>query len=360
MGLNTFDGQTWKVIESGGWGYGTPDAIACDENHGIWLAHFDGVSHFDGQSWTNYSAGELATGESTNQLLEGIAVAPDGKVWVATANSVAVFDGSQWTIFQQGQGFTGKLYIEKLAIDPQGNVWIGHSMGIEKYDGKQWTHVSDPGISVVRNLAFDANGRLWVGTYSDGVYILDANGWSQYTRENSGLSSNSIYSIVFDAAGRAWIGTEYGLNVLDGDTWSAYRMDNAELVDNDIRAIAVLGNGPPLPTPIVKGTGTIIAKLVDTNGQPLANTTVEICVESLGLYYSGSSPCSEQPFHMKVITDENGTFTATDLPEGYYVIAVQYGADWTYITDSMGISSERILVITGKNSDIGQTTVESK
>jgi ligand-binding sensor domain-containing protein len=105
MGLNTFDGSTWKALGQG-WEYSSPEAMVCDANGGIWLAHFDGVSYYDGQNWTTYPAEQLATGESANKLLKDIALAPDGKVWAMTANSVAFFDGGQWIIFQQGQGFS--------------------------------------------------------------------------------------------------------------------------------------------------------------------------------------------------------------------------------------------------------------
>jgi ligand-binding sensor domain-containing protein len=357
MGLNTFDGNTWKIFGQD-WGYNSPEAVVCDANDGIWLAHFDGVSYFDGQTWTTYPAEQLATGESANKLLKDIALAPDGKVWAMTANSVAFFDDGQWTIFQQGQGFSDLTFFETLAIDNQGNVWVSHSMGIEKYDGQQWNKIGDPGISVVQSLVFDASDRLWVGTHSQGIYILEKGSWIHYTRDNSGLNSDSIYSIAFDAAGRAWIVTEYGLNILDGENWYTYRMDNAELVDNDLRVVAVTGNGPPLPAPVEKGIGSIIARLVDSSGQPLANTTVEICVESIGIFYSGASPCAGQPFSVQVTTDGDGYFTATDLPESYYGIAVKYGDKWVRMTNSLGISSERVLVRAGDQKDLGTITIE--
>jgi hypothetical protein len=357
MGLNTFDGSTWKVIGQG-WGYSSPEAVACDANGDLWLAHYDGVSHYDGQSWITYPAEQLATGESANKLLKDIAVAPDGKIWAVTANSVASFDGNQWTIFQQGQGFADLAFFETLAIDNQGNIWVGHSNGIEKYEGEQWTRIADPGISVVTSLAFDTRDCLWVGTHSQGIYLLDGGAWSQFTRTNSRLNSDSINSIAFDTSGRLWIDTDYGLNILDGETWYTFRMDNADLADNDLRAVAVVDSGPPLPDPVEKTTGTITARLVFTDGQPLANAAVEICVETIGIFYSGESPCSGQPFSKRVTTDGDGYFTATELPEGYYVITVNHGEKWMRITDSLGISSERVLVRAGEQNNLGQVMVE--
>jgi hypothetical protein len=37
---------------------------------------------------------------------------------------------------------------------------------------------------------------------------------------------------------------------------------------------------------------------------------------------------------------------------------VKYGDKWVYISNSLGISSERILVKAGKQNDLGKITVE--
>jgi hypothetical protein len=90
----------------------------------------------------------------------------------------------------------------------------------------------------------------------------------------------------------------------------------------------------------------------------LANTNVEICAESIGFFSSSASPCAGQPFSAQVITDGDGNFTAADLPEGYYGIAVKYGDEWVRMTNSLGISSERVLVKAGDQKDLGTITIE--
>jgi len=60
------------------------------------------VSHYANGQWTTYGSEKLASGESANELVYDVKVAPDGKVWVVTSRSVALFENDAWTIFQEG------------------------------------------------------------------------------------------------------------------------------------------------------------------------------------------------------------------------------------------------------------------
>jgi hypothetical protein len=134
-------------------------------------------------------------------------------------------------------------------------------------------------------------------------------------------------------------------------------MDNSDLMDNEIRSIVVLAGGPSLPSATEKGTGSISATLIDPDGNSLANTAVEICVETINLFYSGSTPCSGQPFIIQSETDAQGNFTITDLPVGYYVITAAVGNEWANITGELGISSLRVLVEAGEEGNLGEITI---
>ena len=69
----------------------------------------------------------------------------------------------------------------------------------------------------------DHNGRLWVGTYNNGLYAIDLqpNGaslsYKNYTHDpanSKSLSNNIIRSLHQDRKGNIWIGTGDGLNVI--------------------------------------------------------------------------------------------------------------------------------------------------
>jgi len=352
LGISAFDGKEWSSYDQG-WGSGSVNAVACDAQGGIWVAHFKGVSYYDNQNWKTYPSGELASGDSANDLVEDVEVAPNGTVWVMTSNSVASFDGEKWNVFQQGQGFKKKYYFSKLTVDGQNAPWVAYSDGVASYDGKNWKEYKNNKMITVESLAVDAQNRVWVGTFSSGIFILDKGKWVSHNRKSAKFGSDHIYTISFDAGGRAWIGSEYGLVVFDGKEWATYRMDNSDLIDNNVRHLVVLGNGPALPAPAEKPTGSMSGKLVTQDGQPLTGLNIEVCVEDPGMFYQ-KTPCSGQALIKAAKTDEEGKFSITDLPAGLYVLTVNNGKNWTILTADIGIGSKRILVEPGKNTYVGE------
>ena len=363
LGINAFDGERWQVYDQG-WGYGGVSALACDAASGIWVAHYGGVSYYDGSSWTTHPAKQLATESAATDLIKDVAVAPGGRIWVVTASSVAtldIFKGDEWTIFQVGQGFDDRYFFDKVAIDSQGHPWVVHSTGLLIFDGEGWTNHVNRDLFTVQSLAIDAQGRAWVGTMSKGVHVFADGGWSIYNIENSELGSNHVRAIVVDAQGRVWLGSEWGVYVVDGaeSDWQAYRMDNADLADNDVRALAVVEAGPSLPEPVDKDPGSMSGRILLENEKPANGATVEICVEYLGSQFIGETPCAGQPFVRQAETDADGYFTIPDLPAGFYVITANTGDSWTQLTTDLGLASDRMLVEAGQETLLGEIAVIS-
>jgi hypothetical protein len=354
--IHIYDGQNWKTLDSG-WGIGTPDAVACSPDGDVWVAHFQGASHFDGTSWTTYPMEDLTAGASA-AIVEGIAAGPDGKAWVLTSNAIAGFDGSSWQVFAEGQGFAEMVFFNALAVDEQGNPWVSYSQSVATYDGQTWNEFKNSKLGAVEDLAVDPQGRVWVGTFADGVFVLENGQWSSYNTGNSDLSSNHVRAIAVDNAGRAWLGTTWGLNIFDGQAWQTYRMHNSDLLDQDVNVVAVNGNGPALPEPVEKETGSMSGKLVYADGSPVANAVVEICIETLSSVYYGDTPCSDQAFLMQGQTNPDGTFSLTGIPAGYYILTVETNSGWAQLVGEFGTFSERVLVEPGQDSQLDEITIE--
>jgi ligand-binding sensor domain-containing protein len=106
----------------------------------------------------------------------------------------------------------------------------------------------------------DGGGRLWFGTDSGGVSVLDNGGtpfgkeddtWTTFTADD-GLADNVVSTITVDDGGRLWFGTEgSGVSVLDDsgmpfdkgdDIWTTFTTSDG-LVDNDVRVVVEDGGG---------------------------------------------------------------------------------------------------------------------
>ncbi len=344
-------GKTWRAHPATQ--YRSYDALACDARKGVWAAAYEGVYYYDGTKLKTYPASKLGTG-SFVKLVKDIAVGPDGHVWVVTSNSVATFDGSRWTYFEKGKGFDEQYYFDAIAVDRTGRVWAGAgTAGLLSYDGSSWTTLDEDFLAMPQALVADAQGRLWVGTYSHGVSVYDGTTWTTYDHASSPLPDNGVRSLATDASGRAWIGTEWGLAILDGSDWTVYNMHDSGLASDEIRALAVAAKGPALPTPVDKKPGALKGRLV-RGGKAQADIPVEICVGYLGMFYSGSTPCASQPFHLESRTDSTGRFAFASVPVGWYSITwLPSGGKWTTLSSAFGLGSSQRLVSSGKTTDVG-------
>jgi hypothetical protein len=309
-GVVLFDGTTFKQIPEMDT-VSSPEGIACDSDGEIWVAHFQGVSHYADGQWTTYGSELLATGAAANELVYDVRVAPDGTVWVLTSNSVASFQNDTWTVFQEGQGFNESRFFNALTVDANGRPWAAHST---------WTH---------------------------------------YDRTSAGPLSNHVASLASDSRGRVWLGTTYGLTVFDGTNWQTFLMSNSGLADNDVRFVIATNDGPALPEVEEKESGSLTGTVEQADGTPLADARVEICVETIGTTFYGDTPCSDQPFLLSAKTDTDGAFLIENVPAGYYGIITETGTGWARLVDDFGLSSERTLIQPGEQHDIGTITLEN-
>ena len=248
--------------------------------------------------------------------------------------------------------------LNALALDQQGNPWVAYSQGVAAYDGQKWNEFKNDKIGAIESLAVDPQGRVWVGTFSEGVFVLENGQWTSYNMDNSELSSNHVRSLAIDNAGRAWLGTNWGLNVFDGQAWQAYRMHNSDLQDQDVNSVAVNGSGPALPDVTEKETGSMSGKLVYSDGSPVANAPIEICIETLASIYYGDTPCADQAFLMQGQTNVDGTFSLAGIPAGYYILTVETNDGWAQLVGQFGTFSERVLVEAGQDSQLDEITIE--
>jgi hypothetical protein len=356
-GVVLFDGTTFKQIPETD-AYSSLEGVACDANGDVWVAHFQGVSQYSNGQWTTYGSENLASGESVNELVYDVEVAPDGKVWVITSRSVAMFENETWTVYQEGQGFNGSRFFNAITLDANGRPWAAHSSGVDVFENDTWTSIERTDYNTPESIAVDSKGQTWVGTLIDGAYVFDGSTWAHHDRASEQLRSNDVASISADSGGRVWFGTSYGLSVFDGANWQTFLMGNSSLHDNDIQFVVVTKDGPALPAREEKAPGSLTGTLEDASNTSMADMRVEICVETLASTFSGDTPCSDQPFFLSTQTDANGVFLFENVPAGYYVIVAETDTGWAQLTDEYGISSEKTLIESGEAYDIETLTLE--
>ncbi|HKQ97823.1 MAG TPA: two-component regulator propeller domain-containing protein [Candidatus Polarisedimenticolia bacterium] len=117
--------------------------------------------------------------------------------------------------------------VTALCLDRSGLLWIGSRDGLRLFDGetvREFDHdAADPASlsdNAIRVIHEDREGRLWVGTNSGGLNLLDRGRWrfDRYRHDPAdpqSLSHDSVYAVLEDRAGHVWVGTQNGLNRLE-------------------------------------------------------------------------------------------------------------------------------------------------
>jgi len=144
------------------------------------------------------------------------------RVWVSTySGGISFYDQSSPTIKQithyvNNPNSLVNNFINKVIEDRNGNIWFATNNGLSKWNIKtdSWTsfyHNSRGEANVFLTVREDDKGRIWAGTYSSGVYVIDGNTGKEvlhfYQNDKiSLLSSNFIVDIFNDHQGNMWIG----------------------------------------------------------------------------------------------------------------------------------------------------------
>ena len=110
--------------------------------------------------------------------------------------------------------------------DDQGLLWIGTQFGLLRFDGyrfRTFVHNSRDPQSLagdyVQCLWLGPDRKLWIGTSSDGLSVLDLRtelfeNFRHDAASAAGLSAGPIWALAGDARGGLWIGTNHGLDYL--------------------------------------------------------------------------------------------------------------------------------------------------
>lgn len=147
---------------------------------------------------------------------------PDQKkrVWVSTiSGGLSFFDQESPLVTQVAHlaNHTNSLInndVNSLIEDHAGKLWFATNNGISCWDqaSDEWKHFynnKEKQAQVFLTICEDNRGRIWAGTYSSGVYVMDGltgKELAHYSRSEGGLSvvNNFILNIFKDSQGDLW------------------------------------------------------------------------------------------------------------------------------------------------------------
>ncbi|MDA3930490.1 MAG: response regulator [Prolixibacteraceae bacterium] len=144
------------------------------------------------------------------------------KVWICTySGGVSYFDQSSPLVIQLTHNTNNKNSLVNNDVncvieDHLGNLWMATNNGISCWNSTSNTWNSfyankQEQAQVFLTLCEDDYGRIWAGSYSSGVYVLDIKTSKQVahyssSEENSPFSNDYVFDIYKDEIGNLWIG----------------------------------------------------------------------------------------------------------------------------------------------------------
>lgn len=151
-------------------------------------------------------------------------------LWQIDSNNLSVFQLN----VQLGNITDNHLNVHALEDDSYGNLWVGcYQKGVVilpkieerfKYIGRNSSNNSVIGNACVMSLGKDAEGRIWVAGDGDGLYMLHGDKTRHYAPSSS--MPNTVMTQYCDSKGRLWLGTwVQGLWVMDTATGRARKVN---------------------------------------------------------------------------------------------------------------------------------------
>lgn len=188
-----------------------------DDRGDIWAGSREGLTRIErGERAVHFPAGPQGPGRSVRAILgdEG------GQLWLATEQGVSRYNGTSFTTYGTADGLSdGNIMC--LLRDARGRVWAGSTNGLSCWDGVSWRALrlaSDFGSNYIDLLLHDGKGRVWVGT-NNGLFLFHPDSLLADPTAHEHITSNGgLRSLEFnqnagfrDARGRLFLGSTGGL-----------------------------------------------------------------------------------------------------------------------------------------------------
>lgn len=206
--------------------------ITQDENHTLWIVPNGGTfSYFDRKAGklVPYLLRSNSSGNFRVPTIKKYCLSDQGILWISGTHDLTqvAFKDHQYHLNGLDQGESD---VRSLSNTPEGYHWTGYYNGIIQVSNSRFEKVGylAPNGQVVPqqvkfcqspifSLFFDTEGKMWIGTKSDGLFVRTSQGMTHYTMnpaDRNSLPSNNIFDVAVDRHGRIWLATYGGGLVL--------------------------------------------------------------------------------------------------------------------------------------------------
>ena len=241
-GLHIYDGSNWTNFERENTGMPNNAPSVLEAYGNVMATGFSGGVYMKGTNTVQQLS--TTTSNLPDNTIRDFSTDDQNGLWALTADGMSRWNGQTWSTVGSSQGLTGTYYVAAALSDTSFIVSNTFSSGVVYYDGSQtstYKSFNTTGITTNTHNALQSleSGKAAVAT-PGGVSIFDGTAFTLYNSTNSGLPSNNVKSMDYDAVTNTlWMGhnnTSYGVSVMDLASGAITHFDSS-VVGASIKAI---------------------------------------------------------------------------------------------------------------------------
>jgi ligand-binding sensor domain-containing protein len=207
----------------------TVNSVIRDSRGFIWIASENGVSRYDGYTFSNFRSNEEDEFSISSNIAYAVFEDKQDRLWVGSVNGLDLLNRS---MDRFDKHFFKGIPVRAIYQDTRGNVWIGTDGGLYLYQEETGKFIrpfdnlfaKHDQYNTIPSITEDQKGNLWIGTSRNGVYVYNFNdkSFKEFRKDDTqpgSLSDNNIRCIIKDHRQRMWVSTYGGgINLYQPET----------------------------------------------------------------------------------------------------------------------------------------------
>ena len=179
--------------------------VMFDSRGMMWMATSSGILKYDGYSFTKMASNLKSPHMLPDNYVQCMVEDARQRLWIGTNDGVACLDLQSGSLKHYHSPAANQRIIYSLFAGKDGKIWMGTDGGLLSYDERVDKLVEQRFCRYsVKSMAEDKKGNLYIGTWSNGLYIYNKEKKSM--RSVEGVGKNA-YSLCLDEKDRLWVGS---------------------------------------------------------------------------------------------------------------------------------------------------------
>jgi ligand-binding sensor domain-containing protein len=192
----------------------------------MWFGTQDGLNQYNGYEFRIFSHDILDSSSISSSFIHNFIEDENGNLWIATELGLNVYNKALHSFKKVTQNILSEKSKNNVwaVVELKDNIWAGTDSELLKVNKKTFTVekinlniITTAKLLKIRKLTFVDEANLLIATEGSGVikYNIHTKKATQFTTDNSSLTSNVVWDFAGLTKNQVWIGTNSGINILN-------------------------------------------------------------------------------------------------------------------------------------------------